>query len=59
LDQVRRDVWKAARRSGQTALARELKDTCFAPRKNPDDLATLSKQIGSAPTRTAQPERYM
>lgn len=38
LDQVRREVWNAARRGGQRALARELKGARFALWKNPEDL---------------------
>ena len=38
LDQVRRDVWNDARRSGHTVLARELKGARFALWKNPQDL---------------------
>jgi transposase len=39
LDEVRREVWNAARRGGQTAIARELKDARFALWKNPEDRA--------------------
>jgi len=38
LDLVRRQVWNTARRRGQTALARGLKDCRFALWKNPDNL---------------------
>jgi len=38
LDDVRREVWNAARRGGQQALARELKGARFALWKNPEDL---------------------
>ena len=38
LDQVQRGVWNEARRSGQTALARELKGARYALWKNPEDL---------------------
>ncbi len=38
LDEVRREVWNQARRSGQEALARELKDARFALWKNPEHL---------------------
>jgi transposase len=38
LDEVRRDVWNAARRSGMTEHARELKGARFALWKNPEDL---------------------
>ena len=39
LDEVRRDVWNAARRSGMTEHARELKGGRFALWKNPEDLS--------------------
>jgi transposase len=38
LDLVRREVWNTARRAGQTALARGLRDCRFALWKNPDRL---------------------
>ena len=38
LDEVRREVWNAARRGGQKTLAKELKNARFALWKNPDDL---------------------
>lgn len=38
LDDVRREVWNAARRGGQTALARDLKGARYALWKNPEDL---------------------
>lgn len=38
LDEVRREVWNAARRNGQKARARELKNARFALWKNPEDL---------------------
>lgn len=38
LDAVRREVWNDARRSGQKALAKELKGARFALWKNPGDL---------------------
>jgi transposase len=38
LDLVRREVWNTARRDGQTALARGMKDCRFALWKNPADL---------------------
>jgi len=37
LDEVRREVWNEARRSGDTALAKELKDARFALWKNPEN----------------------
>jgi transposase len=38
LDEVRREVWNAARRDGQTAVAKELKGARYALWKNPADL---------------------
>ena len=38
LDAVRREVWNAARREGETALARDLKGARFALWKNPEHL---------------------
>jgi transposase len=38
LDEVRRDVWNAARRQGMRAYARELKGARYALWKNPEDL---------------------
>jgi transposase len=38
LDQVRREVWNQARRSGQMSLAQQLKGTRYALWKNPEDL---------------------
>jgi transposase len=38
LDEVRREVWNAARKSGQKTLARDLKGARFALWKNPPDL---------------------
>ncbi len=38
LDEVRREVWNAARRDGQKAVAKELKGARYALWKNPQDL---------------------
>jgi transposase len=38
LDEIRREVWNHARRTGQTALARDLKGARFALWKNPENL---------------------
>ena len=38
LDEVRREVWNAARRDGQNAVARDLKGARYALWKNPADL---------------------
>jgi transposase len=43
LDQVRREVWNAARKGGQTALARELKGARSALWKNPGDLTARQR----------------
>ena len=38
LDEVRREVWNAARKGGQKTLAKDLKGARFALWKNPEDL---------------------
>jgi len=38
LDEVRREVWNAAGKQGQHAVARDLKNARYAPWKNPGDL---------------------
>src|SRR5450759_2912941 len=38
LDEVRREVWNAARKGGQSTVAKELKNARFALWKNPGDL---------------------
>ena len=38
LDAVRREVWNAARRSGEMGLAKDLKGARFALWKNPEHL---------------------
>ncbi len=38
LDEVRREVWNAARRNGQRAVAKDLKNARYALWKNPQDL---------------------
>jgi Transposase len=38
LDMVRRETWNAARKGGETAAAKQLKDARFALWKNPADL---------------------
>ena len=43
LDQVRREVWNAARKGGQTTLARELKGARYALWKNPADLTARQR----------------
>jgi transposase len=41
LDEVRREVWNAARKGGQKTLAKDLKGARFALWKNPEDLTQL------------------
>ena len=43
LDEVRRETWNAARRGGDTTLARELKGARFALWKNPGDLTARQR----------------
>jgi transposase len=43
LDQVRREIWNAARKHGQTTLARELKGARYALWKNPGDLTARQR----------------
>jgi transposase len=43
LDEVRRDTWNQARRSGMTAHARDLKGARYALWKNPEDLTARQK----------------
>lgn len=43
LDEVRRDVWNAARKGGMKALAGDLKGARFALWKNPEDLTANQK----------------
>jgi transposase len=50
LDQVRREVWNAARRAGVHGVARELKGARFALWKNPENL-TLCQQAKLASIR--------
>jgi transposase len=38
LDEIRREVWNEARRSGEITIARDLKDARFALWKNPENL---------------------
>ncbi len=44
LDAVRREVWRAARKAGQTAVADDLKGARFALWKNPEDLTDRQQQ---------------
>ena len=55
LDEVRREVWNAARRGGQTAVARELKDARFALWKNPEDLTRRQQAKLALIEKTNQP----
>jgi transposase len=43
LDEIRREVWNDARRTGQTALARDLKGARFALWKNPEHLTARQR----------------
>ena len=43
LDQVRRQVWNQARRNGQTALARGMRDCRYALWKNPENLTNKQR----------------
>jgi transposase len=43
LDEIRREVWKEARRAGQTQLARDLKGARFALWKNPENLTARQR----------------
>lgn len=55
LDEIRREVWNAARRSGQKALARELKGARFALWKNPEDLTSRQRAKLSGIAKTNRP----
>jgi transposase len=55
LDEVRREVWNAARRGGQTAVARDLKDARFALWKNPEDLTHRQQAKLATIEKTNQP----
>jgi len=59
LDEVRREVWNAARHAGQKAEARALKGARFALWRNPEDLsarqqATLAQAVGIERLRHAE-----
>lgn len=54
LDDVRREVWNAARRGGQRALARELKGARFALWKRPEDLTRRQQAKLAMSQRTNQ-----
>lgn len=55
LDEVRREVWNAARRAGQKAIAAELKDSRFALWKNPEDLTDRQQAKLALIQRTNRP----
>jgi transposase len=55
LDDVRRDVWNEARRSGMTVVARELKDSRYALWKNPENLTSRQKRKLSIIAKTNGP----
>jgi transposase len=54
LDEIRREVWNEARRAGQTAVAKELKDARFALWKNPENLTARQRAKLSDIERTNQ-----
>lgn len=55
LDQVRRDVWNTARRSGQKGEANDLKGARWALWKNPEDLTARQKAKLADIARTNEP----
>jgi len=55
LDVVRREVWNAARRSGETELAQDLKGARFALWKNPQDLSERQQRKLAWIARTNEP----
>jgi transposase len=52
LDEVRREVWNEARRTGQTALAEGLKGARFALWKNPENLTKNQKRTLASVSKT-------
>ena len=54
LDEVRREVWNAARRQGQKAVAKELKGARYALWKNADDLTARQEAKLASIARTNQ-----
>lgn len=57
LDEIRRQVWNEARRSGQTAAARDLKGARFALWKNPENL-TAGQQLKLAEIQKTNAKLY-
>jgi transposase len=55
LDEVRRQVWNAARRAGMTEHSKELKGARFALWKNPEDLTRRQRAKLAAIARTNSP----
>jgi len=55
LDEVRREVWNAARRGGQKAVARELKGARYALWKNAGDLNTRQQAMLALIAQTNKP----
>ncbi len=55
LDEVRREVWNAARRKGQQAQAQDLKGARFALWKNPEDLTQRQRAALANIERTNRP----
>jgi len=57
LDEIRREVWNDARRSGEVAVARDLKGARFALWKNPENL-TARQQLKLADIQTTNQRLY-
>jgi transposase len=57
LDEIRREVWNAARRAGHTQTARDLKGARFALRKNPENL-TDRQQLKLSDIQTTNQRLY-
>jgi transposase len=55
LDEIRRQVWNEARKTGQTAVAKELKGARFALWKNPEHLTRRQKAKLSIIKQTNEP----
>ena len=55
LDEVRREVWNEARRTGQTALAKDLRGARFSLWKNPENLTARQQSKLSDVQRTNTP----
>lgn len=55
LDEIRREVWNEARRSGEVAAAKDLKGARYALWKNPENLTTRQRTKLSAIQKTNEP----